>query len=334
MLITAAGALFCDITAAGLSSVAEPGKRVLAPRGIEIGAGGHPANVTVDLIKLGLPRNLLSVVGFVGDDFQGRFLKRHLKACGIVAHVKTIKNERTSTAMLIVIKGEDRRAIYHPGASSRLDPRFIERVLCAENPAVFYVGLVGTLGDADRKLDHLLRKAKKLGCLTFVDPVPPPPLEGSWDFLLRACRFIDIFHCNDVEILDITGEERLEDGILSLTDLGIQLPVVTLGPRGLITYAHDEFLKMGAFRVNAIDPTGAGDAFCAGLIYKLIEDKGVPNISDVTKKELINALTFASAAGAIATTREGTTTAVNLRAITELIARQGEGFLNSCTWST
>lgn len=54
-----------------------------------------------------------------------------------------------------------------------------------------------------------------------------------------------------------------------LHDLGVQLPIVTDGEAGVIALHMGKYVQQPGFKVDVIDPTGAGDAFCAGLLKNL-----------------------------------------------------------------
>ena len=56
MLVTCAGILICDIIAADLQKISNPGEVTFTPSGIKLCIGGHSANVSIDLMKLGLKK--------------------------------------------------------------------------------------------------------------------------------------------------------------------------------------------------------------------------------------------------------------------------------------
>lgn len=72
--VLACGFLVADVVVAGLERIAEPGEIVYAPRGVILAVGGHPANVAVDLVKLGADPSSVGVCGAVGGDILEEFL--------------------------------------------------------------------------------------------------------------------------------------------------------------------------------------------------------------------------------------------------------------------
>jgi len=67
--VLCAGSFVCDIIAAHLPAMGAPGSLTYAPRGIELAAGGHSANVSIDLSQLGLRG--VAAAGAVGEDPLG-----------------------------------------------------------------------------------------------------------------------------------------------------------------------------------------------------------------------------------------------------------------------
>jgi ribokinase len=85
---------------------------------------------------------------------------------------------------------------------------------------------------------------------------------------------------------------------------------VTLGERGAVLVTSDEVLDVPAFAVTAVDSTAAGDAFTAALVVEVA--RGRP---------AVQALRYASAAGALATTRPGAQPALPTSAEVERLLR-------------
>ena len=110
----------------------------------------------------------------------------------------------------------------------------------------------------------------------------------------------------------LTGERDLERALRALRRAHHALLVVTLGVDGAIALMNDRVVRSPAFTVDAVDTTGAGDIFRAGLIYGLLADWPIEE-----------SLRFANAAAAVSCTRLGAMSAVpTLREVRELIQRQ------------
>jgi len=328
MLVTCTGILVVDIIAADLPKVSEPGELTFARRGIEMHLGGHAGNVSIDLRRLGLREGEVSSVGAVGEDPFGAFIEGVLGEHGVVTRLQRVRGVGTSKDLVLVVRGEDRRFHVDIGANRRLSPEHVRSVLAEERPLIFYVGGLGHMGAFDEGIAETLREARRLGSVTFVDPVTPHG--HGWEPVTAALRWADIFHCNDAEAADITGEEEPEDATAALTRAGAKLAVVSRGERGLIARTGGVTLRMPAFKVPIVDPTGAGDAFCAGVVRGLIHStrERRPELSSLPTENLARILLEGEAAGAACVTAVGTTTAVTRENVDRLLREQGSAILD------
>jgi ribokinase len=110
---------------------------------------------------------------------------------------------------------------------------------------------------------------------------------------------VDFIVPNEIEAQSLTGIKWKSDQDIRriaerLLGMGAKNVVITLGPKGLFFKNRGEELRMDAFRVKVIDTTAAGDAFLGALATGLAESKPIQE-----------ALRFANAAGALATTKLG-----------------------------
>jgi sugar/nucleoside kinase (ribokinase family) len=97
----------------------------------------------------------------------------------------------------------------------------------------------------------------------------------------------------------LTGEAEIETAMRRLRNRHGGLLCVTLGPLGAAALDGDRYIYQPAFRVDAVDTTGAGDVFRAGFIYAALRGDRPPDI-----------LRFACAAAAVSCTRNGAMKAV------------------------
>jgi sugar/nucleoside kinase (ribokinase family) len=329
VLITCAGIFVIDLIATDLPKVSDSGELTYAPKGIEMHSGGHAGNVSIDLIKLGLREGEVSSIGAVGEDIFGVFQENLLKNYGIKTHLQKISSANTSKNLVLVVAGEDRRFHVDIGANMYLSPEYVQSILEEEKPLIFYAGGVGFTGKFDYHLDEVLKKAKSFGCLTFVDPVTP--YKHGWEFITSSMKFTDIFHCNIDEAYDITKKDNPREATKAFINEGAELVIISLGKKGLVAATSKTFLEMSAFKVPIVDPTGAGDALCAGIIHGLLKATNYRRceLKDLSTKELIELMIEGEAAGASCVTMAGTTTAVTMKNVNKIIQKQGSTLKNS-----
>ncbi|HDH06852.1 MAG TPA: carbohydrate kinase family protein [Thermoproteales archaeon] len=321
MKVITVGILVTDLIAAALPKVADPGEVVFTPRGIKTRIGGHPANLSIDLVKLGLKGEEIALIGSVGEDLYGRFIEETLKSYGIKTFLYRSKTSETSKNLILVVEGEDRRFHVDVGANKDLDPNFVRKILENLEAPILYIGATGWLGKFDDELPLFLKDSKRKGQLTFVDVIAP--YGKDYDYIIPALQYTDIFHCNNIEASSLTGVDKLEEAVEKLLEMGVKMAIVTMGEKGLYATTPEWSIRLGAFKVNVVDPTGAGDAFCAGVIYKLLKEN-IFEVEELDSKTALDILVFASAVGASATTMEGTTAGVSRKFVDKIVEEQGE----------
>lgn len=319
-MVLVSGIAVVDLIGSGLPRVAAPGELVFGS--VRFSVGGHACNVSVDLARLGFPKSLLRVVFPAGRDMFGRFLAETLKAQGLRAEPFWTDRAPTSLDLILVARGEDRRYHADPGANIVMPAAPVLRLLEKHRPLLYYAGGVGLLGRMDARLASVLKKARSLGARTFVDVVSP--YRQSWAFLRRALPWTDFFHCNLDEAASLTGENGPRKALGKIVGLGAKFVFLTMGDRGVLAAVPGAVIKVPAFKIEVKDPTGAGDAFSAGLIqriYRSLAAGAEPEALSVGEWKDI--LVYASACGAACCQGIGTTAAVTAENAGRLVKRHG-----------
>ncbi len=320
-MVLISGIAVVDLIASGLERPARPGE--LAFCSVRTSIGGHACNVAADLVRLGFPRARLRAVFPAGRDLFGDFLARRLGEQGVRAEPVWTDKAPTSLDLILVARGEDRRYHADAGANVEMAAGPVLALLERLRPRVFYAGGVGLLGRFDTELARVLRRAKGLGALTFVDVVSP--YRKGWAFLRRALPLVDVFHCNGDEASALTGERDPAAAARAVLRLGAKRAFVTLGGKGAVAAGPEALLRVPAFAVRVVDPTGAGDAFSAGLIKRLHGLLAAGRSPDsLSAEDWASALIYASACGAVCATGVGTTTAVDGDKVDALVRRRGK----------
>jgi ribokinase len=327
-MVLVSGIAVVDLIGSGLPHVAGPGELVFGS--VRFSAGGHACNVSVDLARLGFPRSRLRVVFPAGRDMFGRFLAETLEAQGLRAEPFWTDDAATSLDLILVAGGKDRRYHVDPGANIVIPAAPVLALLEKCRPLLYYAGGVGLLNRMDVRLAAVLKTAKRLGSRTFVDIVSP--YRQSWDFLRRALPWTDFFHCNSDEAAALTGERDSRGALEKIKSLGARSVFLTMGDRGVLAAIAGVSIQIPAFRVKVSDPTGAGDAFSAGLIqriYRSLAAGAAPEALPLAEWKDI--LVYASACGAACCQGIGTTAAVTARNVGRLVKRHGRALARAIT---
>jgi sugar/nucleoside kinase (ribokinase family) len=320
-VVLVSGIAVVDMIGSGLERVARPGE--LAFCSVRTSLGGHACNVSADLVRLGFPKSRLRVVFPAGRDLFGDFLIRGLREQGLRVEPVFAEKAPTSLDLILVAQGEDRRYHADPGANVEMSAAPVLALLEKHRPLIYYAGGVGLLGRLDSGLAEVLRRAKKLGALTFVDVVSP--YRKTWGFLRKALPWTDFFHCNAEEAASLVGETEPAKAADMIRRLGAKDVFLSLGGEGALASVPGALIQVPAFSIRVKDPTGAGDAFSAGIILKTHRAiaRGV-RPEDFSLDDWLEILLYASACGAVCTTEIGTTTAVDAKKVEDLVRRQGQ----------
>ncbi len=319
------GGAVADIIAAGLPKVADPGQGAQPSEGIQLHVGGHPTNISRDLVKLGLPPHTIYLAAAIGHDVFGQFIEVELQKFKINLSLQQIEQVDTSKNVILVVKGEKRRNHFAPGASHHLDLDAVIDLLHEVKPSLFYAGALG--GRLNETIGIVLHEAQRQGCLTFLD-TPLTSKKQARDILKNT----DILHLNDLEASQYAGVTDVNAASEMILQQGVQLAFITFGEGGALVRTKRRGLRQQAFNVNMIDPTGPGDAFCSGILcrlYRRLEKEQGINLAELSLTELREMMLFGQAVGAVCVTGVGTTTAISLDAVSKLIEEQGEAVRKS-----
>lgn len=314
--VLAAGTINVDILVVEAEKIAGPGDVVYLNRPIDCHIGGFPIDVAIDLFKLGAAPDTLGVAAALGDGLFGRFVRETISGYGLRAFIQEIKHVDTGKNIVFELKGEDRRFHIDPGANWFLDKNFVIEQIKKHSPAYFCVrpGYSGI----DLYMEEILFTAKRSGAFVFLDIMKPHPLR-SRHFILPSLAYADLVHCNEIEAMVNTGKDSPEAAVQELLDRKAKAVVLTRGERGASLIGDSIAIHQQGFKVEAVDATGCGDAFCAGILYKLMEYKQNKDIRDLPTEKINDMLSFAQAVGASAATAAGCVEGVSRQFVDQLM---------------
>jgi fructokinase len=317
--IVCQGELLLDFVAVGAE------RSIEAATTFQKAPGGAPANVAVGARRLGTPAGF---IGKVSDDAFGRFLRGTLVAEGVdVRGLIVDPGARTPLAFVGPEPGGGRTWIfYHRGlADTTLRPEDLDLELVS-HARVFHFGSVGLAVEPGRSATlAAARAAADRGCIVSFDPNVRLELwdspEEARQWILDALPLVEVLKVSAEEVAFLTDiDEPGPSAAATLQRAGPPLVVVTLGAEGAYLRVGSSEATVAGFEVEEVDPTGAGDAFVAGLLTRLVVNAQGP--SERPLNELVEAVRFANAAAALATTQVGAIPSLpTLAAVHALLAR-------------
>lgn len=267
--------------------------------------GGAPANVLAMNSKLG---GTSAFIGKIGNDAFGAYLKDTLNSHNIdTSGLVTDSEVPTTLAFVQLDKSGDRSFSFYrnPSADMMLNTNEVKKELI-NDCKIFHFGSVSLTDEPCRKATFdSVAYAKEHGKIISFDPNYRPLLwkdkAESIKIITKAIAFSDILKVSEDEMYLITNETNLELGSEKLLNMGPSLVLVSLGEKGACFRNKKHFGIFPTYNVNAVDTTGAGDAFVGAMLWQ-IKDFNLCEISNMNLAENIN---FANAAGSLTTTQRG-----------------------------
>lgn len=233
------------------------------PARIRLTGGGQAANTAAWLAGQGTP---VTLVATVGDDESGRARLAELAALGVTCAVRSCPGRPTGIIVVLAAEG-DRAMLTDRGATLALTAADIDAALTPDATHLHLSAYPLFAPRTRRAARHALAAATDRGLTTSVDAASAGPLRrvGPPAFL-RWVRGTDLLLANADEAETLTGTSDARDAARRLTEIAA-VAVVKLGPGGAV-WADREgtLLHAPADPVDLVDPTGAGDAFAAGLL--------------------------------------------------------------------
>ncbi len=283
---------------------------------IDKGVGGAPLNCLVDLAVMD-PSIKLQAIGIIGDDDDGRIIQNTFKKYNIDTSLVYIdKSGSTSFSDVIADKSTGERTFFHNrGVNAKLGLEHFD--FSRINADILHIGYILLLDKLDSynseygtEMAKMLALAQKHGLKTSIDVVS----ENSERFsriVPPSLKYTNYCIINEVEASMTTGiSARRENGVIDaanvkkictkLFEMGVKDLVVIHAPEGGfcmdtkgIFYSQPSFELPKGYIKGTV---GAGDAFCAGMLYSIYKDL-----------ELNTALKIANAAAACCLSKENST---------------------------
>ncbi len=231
------------------------GETIAAPR-FEMSHGGKGANQAVAAAKLGA--NVV-MVSKVGDDMLGEGVLLNFERTGVDAkHVQRVAGQSTGTATILVDKSGDNFILIVKGANGDLSPDDVER---AGDDLITCDLILLQLEVPLKTVYAAIAFGKRHGVKTVLNPAP-----AVRDLDMARARDASFLMPNETELAILTSmpvesEAEVAAAAQSLIRQGFEAVIVTLGARGALLAAREGVRRVAPVKVQAIDTTGAGDAF-------------------------------------------------------------------------
>lgn len=254
--------------------------------GIELSTGGAVCNTIIDLARLDPDMHLVAS-GFAGHDSEGDFIMHEMQKYPNIDLSMVRRDGRTSfTAVMSNNQTKERTFFQHAGANAYYDESHIDWESLDVN--IFHIGYILLLPALDApdpeygtKMARLLHRAQKQGLKTSIDVVSESGNRFA-KIVTPALKYADYCIINELEAQQTTGillrdekgilhRENLQAALDKLKTLGvsawavIHCPELGCGIDENGCYWEIDSLKLPNDWIKGA--VGAGDAFCAGILY-------------------------------------------------------------------
>ncbi|MGB9643090.1 MAG: carbohydrate kinase family protein [Candidatus Ratteibacteria bacterium] len=261
------GILVGDFVTRPVTRMPERGKLELVDR-CELHIGGCASNTAVVAKKLGCD---VSVIGKIGEDALGEFVLNALRKEGIeVSKVRIEKGITTSGTAVLVFPDGERSFLHSIGANRRFSVEDVDFDYLKNFSIVHVAGIFLLPGLEDEKLETLAKKVKGIGKILSFDTAWDST--GRWlPVIENSIQYVDYFFTSLEEARMLSRKDDYREMAEFFLALGAKNVCIKMGPDGSYVTDGKQSQFFPALKVNAIDSTGAGDAYVAGFLTGLLK---------------------------------------------------------------
>lgn len=233
--------------------------------------GGSGANTIALLSMLGAKT---AYTGQIGDDDHGQLYVAGLEKVGIKANLGRSEGN-TGICLVLITPDSERTMLTYLGRALDLTERAIHRDDLAHSQYLYITGYLWDTPGQKEAVTAAMAHANATGVkVAFSLSDPFCVGRHSEDFHQLIENHVDVLFGNDAEILALTGKATVREAMDSLTGK-CGLVAVTCGKDGSELATASEHVHIDAVPVTAVDATGAGDAYAAGILFGLVRGCGL-----------------------------------------------------------
>ena len=231
---------------------------------------GGSGNVAVGLSLLG---GKVSFVGKAGQDLFGRLYIRNLKKNKVIPQVFFDKCSPTGLVLVFVEDRKERSFLVSRGANDRLSTHDIEKAsdLIKRSKYVYFSGYSLVNEPQQSAILQGIETSRKYAAKIVFDPGACNLIRSKPQLFAKILDLCDVFSPNLDEAFAVTNATDIHDIVHKLRGR-VPLTALKLGEKGCILVSEKNTLKVPCVKTKCLDPTGAGDAFTAALIYGLAHE--------------------------------------------------------------
>lgn len=237
---------------------------------LQTAAGGTAANTMYGISQLG---GRTGFCGKVANDELGAFYTEHMKQSSVIFKENTGQGI-TGTCVVLISEDAQRTMLTCLGISGEIDYEDIDEELLKHSRYIYLEGFLFESECASQTMLRAVATAKKNGVKIALTISDATYIDQRGDMLIQFIQNdIDLLFANTREARALSGADNNDAALQVLSDW-CEGVAVTDGERGSMISFNDEIIKIAPNMVAAVDTTGAGDAYAAGLLYGI--SRGLP----------------------------------------------------------
>ena len=227
-------------------------------------AGGSAANTIMGIADFG---GKAAFCGKTAHDEIGEFFLKDMREGGVAIDVTPADDGQTGSCAVLITKDAQRTMLTSLGVSTRLSPDDIEEAEIKQAKYVYIEGYLFT-GETTRAAAlHAMELAKANNVKVAFTVSDPFLIQYHRDEFWKLIEGpIDLLFCNLEEARALTGKFDPIDCAYEIHQ-HTENVALTLGPEGSLLMHDGESIPIEGTQVKAIDTTGAGDMYAAGILY-------------------------------------------------------------------
>ena len=276
-------------------------------KSVQKSVGGCVPNVAIDLKRI-CPELTVKAVGKIGMDANGEYVKNILSDNGIDIENVAVAADKTSFTEVMSVTGGQRTFFTYAGASADFGLNDVPR--SALNVKMLHLGYFLLLDKIDNgEGELLLKKAREKGVKTSIDLVSEN--SDRYSLVLPCLQYVDNLIINEVEAGALTGIEVKKENLIEiakkLKGYGVSERVIIHTPEIGVCVSNTGVEAVPSYSLPEgfiVGTTGAGDAFCAGALYGIYQDKTDKEILEFASGAAVAALSKADATSGLCTEEE------------------------------
>lgn len=236
-------------------------------------AGGAPTNVAAAIAALG---GKVEIAAKVGDDPFGHHLIEVLKKFGVSTNAIAVDPDNFTTIAFVSLMENGERDFYFNRGADRMLTKEDMALIDLSTFSISHFGSATAFlpGALQSTYEYVLREAIKQNHFISFDPNYRELLFGNNKeiFIQRSINFIQqshFFKVSDQEAFLITGKNNLNEAAAAMRAMSNAVFAITIGKEGAFLSTKEKNCIVPGIKVEAVDTTGAGDAFVGAVLFQL-----------------------------------------------------------------